>query len=66
VTLPGRKRAPAPRPDALPVTNAVMLEEPSYRFNRRWRETERIGFVLNRAVHCQPFSYSRLTAERFG
>jgi transposase-like protein len=42
------------------------LDEFSYRFNRRWRETELFGFVLNRAVHGEPFPYSRLTAELSG
>src|SRR5262245_46333755 len=42
------------------------LDEFSYRFNRRWRETELFGFVPNRAVQGEPFPYSRLTAELFG
>ena len=42
------------------------LDEFSYRFNRRWRETELFGFVLNRVVQGEPFPYSRLTAELFG
>lgn len=42
------------------------LDEFVYRFNRRWREAELFGFVLNRAVRGEPFPYSRLTAELFG
>ena len=42
------------------------LDEFVYRFNRRWRETELFGFVLNRAVRGEPFPYSRLTAELLG
>ncbi len=42
------------------------LDEFIYRFNRRWRETELFGFVLNRAVRGEPFPYSRLTAELIG
>ena len=42
------------------------LDEFGYRFNRRWRENELFGFVLNRAVHGEPFPYSRLTAELSG
>ncbi len=37
-----------------------------YRFNRRWRETELFGFVLNRAVRGEPCPYRRLTAELLG
>ncbi len=42
------------------------LDEFIYRFNRRWRETELFGFVLNRAVRGEPFPYGRLTAELLG
>ncbi len=42
------------------------LDEFIYRFNRRWRETELFGFVLNRAVRGDPFPYRRLTAELIG
>jgi transposase-like protein len=42
------------------------LDEFVYRFNRRWRETELFGFVLNRAVRGEPLPYARLTAELFG
>ncbi len=42
------------------------LDEFIYRFNRRWREGELFGFVLNRAVRGEPFPYRRLTAELLG
>ncbi len=42
------------------------LDEFVYRFNRRWREKELFGFVLNRAARGEPLPYSRLTAEVFG
>ena len=44
----------------------LYLDEFIYRFNRRWRERELFGFVLNRAVRGEPCPYRRLTAELFG
>lgn len=40
------------------------LDEFSYRFNRRWRETELFGFVLARLAHGDPLPYRQLVAER--
>jgi hypothetical protein len=42
------------------------LDEFSYRFDRRWREGELFGFVLQRAAQGQPFPYHRLVAESAG
>jgi hypothetical protein len=42
------------------------LDEFVYRFDRRWREGELFGFVLNRAAHADPFPYQRLLAEAAG
>jgi len=42
------------------------LQEFSYRFNRRSRESELFFFVLRRAVHGQPLPYARLTAKVVG
>ena len=42
------------------------LEEFVYRFDRRWREGEMFGFVLQRAVRGQPLEYRRLVAEATG
>lgn len=42
------------------------LDEFTYRFDRRWREGELFGFVLNRAVQGAPLSYYRLVAEPAG
>ena len=42
------------------------LDEFTYRFNRRWREGELFGFVLERAVRGRPLPYARLTAEIIG
>ena len=42
------------------------LDEFVYRFDRRWRETELFGFVLQRAVTEAPFPYRRLVAEEAG
>jgi len=39
------------------------LDEFVYRFDRRWREGELFGFVLNRAASARPLSYHRLVAE---
>jgi len=39
------------------------LAEFVYRFDRRWREGELFGFVLNRAAQGEPFPYHRLVAE---
>jgi hypothetical protein len=39
------------------------LDEFTYRFDRRWREGELFGFVLQRAVQGEPFPYGRLVAE---
>ena len=38
----------------------------SDRFDRRWREEARFGFVLRRAPHGEPLPYSRLVAEAVG
>jgi len=40
------------------------LAEFVYRFDRRWREGELFGFVLERAAQGEPFPYHRLVAER--
>ncbi len=40
------------------------LDEFSYRFDRRWREGELLGFVLRRVAGGQPLPYRRLVAER--
>jgi transposase-like protein len=40
------------------------LDEFSYRFNRRWRETELFGFVLARLALGNPLPYHQLVAER--
>ena len=42
------------------------LQEFSYRFDRRARESELFFFVLRRAVHGEPLPYARLTAEVTG
>jgi len=42
------------------------LQEFSYRFDRRARESELFHFVLRRAVRGAPISYARLTAEAVG
>ena len=42
------------------------LDEFVYRFDRRWREDELFGFVLNRAAHGRPFPYHELVAEGWG
>jgi transposase-like protein len=42
------------------------LQEFSYRFDRRARESELFRFVLRRAVRGEPFPYARLTAEVVG
>ncbi|MCP5056080.1 MAG: transposase [bacterium] len=39
------------------------LAEFSYRFDRRWREGELFGFVLQRVARGQPFPYRQLVAE---
>lgn len=39
------------------------LDEFVYRFDRRWRETEMFGFVLERALRGTPLAYSQLVAE---
>ena len=39
------------------------LDEFTDRFDRRWREGELFGFVLQRAVPGEPFPYARLVAE---
>ncbi len=39
------------------------LDEFVYRFDRRWREGELFGFVLERAAHAAPLPYHRLVAE---
>jgi len=39
------------------------LDEFVYRFDRRWREGELFGFVLNRAAHGDPLPYQRLLAD---
>jgi transposase-like protein len=44
----------------------LYLDEFAYRFDRRWREGEMFGFILARAVHGEPCSYHRLTAESVG
>jgi len=55
-TKTGRVRPRLPR---------EVRDEVIYRFNRRRRETELFGFVLNRAVRGEPLPYRRLTAELF-
>ena len=42
------------------------LEEFTYRFDRRWKETELFHFVLSRAVRGEPLPYAGLTAEVIG
>jgi transposase-like protein len=42
------------------------LDEFVYRFDRRWREGELFGFVLNRAAHGDPLPYQQLVAEPVG
>ncbi len=42
------------------------LEEFVYRFDRRWRESEMFGFVLQRAVRAAPLPYRTLVAEPAG
>ncbi len=42
------------------------LDEFTYRFDRRWREGELFGFVLQRAVRGEPLPYARLVAEAAG
>jgi hypothetical protein len=42
------------------------LDEFVYRFDRRWREGELFGFVLDRAAHGKPLPYHRLVAEATG
>ena len=42
------------------------LDEFVYRFDRRWREGELFGFVLNRAAHGDPLPYQQLVAEAVG
>lgn len=44
----------------------LYLHEFVYRFDRRWREGELFGFVLNRAAHGEPLPYQRLLAEAVG
>ena len=39
------------------------LDEFSYRFDRRWRETELFGFVLRRVAGGRPLPYRLLVAE---
>ncbi len=39
------------------------LDEYSYRFDRRWRESELFGFVLWRVARGQPLPYRQLVAE---
>jgi len=39
------------------------LDEFVYRFDRRWRETEMFGFVLQRALAGTPMPYHRIVAE---
>ena len=39
------------------------LEEFTYRFNRRWCETDLFLYVLRRATQGEPLPYHRLTAE---
>ncbi len=39
------------------------LDEYSYRFDRRWRESELFGFVLRRVARGQPLPYRLLVAE---
>ena len=38
----------------------------TYRFDRRWKETELFHFVLRRALGGEPLPYARLTAEVIG
>jgi hypothetical protein len=42
------------------------LDEFVYRFDRRWREGELFGFVLQRAARGDPYPYHRLVAEAVG
>jgi hypothetical protein len=42
------------------------LDEFTFRFDRRWRETELFVRVLHRALEAAPFPYHQLTAERVG
>ena len=42
------------------------LDEFVYRFDRRWREGELFGFVLNRVAHGGPLPCQRLLAVAFG
>ncbi len=42
------------------------LDEFVYRFDRRWREGELFGFVLQRAARGDPLPYHRLVAEAGG
>jgi transposase-like protein len=42
------------------------LDEFVYRFDRRWREGELFGFVLQRAARGEPCPYHRLVAEAVG
>jgi len=42
------------------------LDEFVYRFDRRWRESEMFGFVLQRALQGTPMTYHRLVAEAAG
>jgi hypothetical protein len=42
------------------------LDEFAYRFDRRWREGELFGFVLNRAAQADPLPYDSLVAEAAG
>jgi phosphoglycolate phosphatase-like HAD superfamily hydrolase len=42
------------------------LDEFLYRFDRRWREAELCGFVLDRTASARPLSYHRLGAEAAG
>jgi transposase-like protein len=39
------------------------LDEFSYRFDRRWHESELFGFVLQRVARGQPLPYRQLVAE---
>jgi len=42
------------------------LDEFTYRFDRRWRETEMFGVVLHRTLQAPPFLYHRPVAEAVG
>lgn len=44
----------------------LYLNEFGYRFNRRWREGELFGFVLQRAANGAPLPYARLIADQAG